>query len=626
VLSLVWIPLLVYNSIWKSEKMTTAATTSLSLLQRVFLKDSRPLLVVSSAIALVSLFWAVAVETYLVKLEGPEDDDGPTLDPRQVALLTAFAVILILYLLRPQLVGLVPLSSSSSNAAAAGPAVAATAVVPPSTPSLIKPGLILTTPGSNVNPSSSSPYKWTPSFGANGSSASKPVVTNSAAVLAVNAPPSASAVVAAKQATPGPKTPMTTTAVSIATPLSGSTRKPGLVDESVYLSPSTPLVLKRATKTTETSALATPPPIAPATLGTMSEQRLVLAAPGTTTVQTTPGAFQQQLAVVGTPTPAAVVGTAIEPAVSDEEAANAIIQRIGVGEQQSGAVLMEAWVSNLKQAMRTYIERQVLEPLDRVHRALASIRRSPHEEPMFSIASLEWDEDPRRQQEDLQLRFNFVQNVPEYAALLRTRKDLERFLTVQRRANMVPFPKKYVLARLRSLVESDSLAGYDWCGGEDIRGGGERWTADVFPTDAEILFRVFCVWMETLVKRDEMDSFSKEYVRDAGGAEGGASVDELREKQWTGFLNYGRVSSATRPTLSTPMLFASPGTGVSSGDFSSSPQYWPHYKLMVKGVVWEVKARRLNLFHAIVLFLYVLKVNNIGRIQEIIQDVFRKSA
>jgi hypothetical protein len=353
---------------------------------------------------------------------------------------------------------------------------------------------------------------------------------------------------------------------------------------------------------------------------------------GTPIMGSTPG---------GTPsTSNAAGGTGISTAAPtiihcDEDAAYNIVQSLkSPNDKRNGEALMEEWVGNLKRALRQYIAEEVLRPLDDIHQKLLREKDFPlPNSSTFTLASLEW-EDSRQEPDEMYARYRFAETSPYVSNLLKQRKSLERFVCVRRHADMVHFPKNYVLKRLRTLVSSgENLSGYNWCGGEAFE--GKSWSPERLPTDAEILFRIVCVWLDNLLKRNDNDpSFSSYYVKDVDRVD----VDELRNQEWVGFLNCGQFvtpqtsSSATGVSRGGKGMIGSPAMS-SLLDFNSTyysggstKQFWPHFKFVKRGEIQEVRARRLNLFHCVVLFCYWLREDNIARVQDILSKVFAKQS
>lgn len=358
------------------------------------------------------------------------------------------------------------------------------------------------------------------------------------------------------------------------------------------------------------------------TFGTpsMGGPNLSLASPGPGVGAGTPGLASGTTA---TSTSVVSVNAGIH---CDEDAAYNIVQSLKSKEdKKSGEVLMDEWVGNLKRALRQYIAEEVLKPLDEIHEKLLREKDFPlPNSSTFTLQSLEW-EDIRQEPEEMYARYRFAETSPYISILLKQRKLLERFMCVRRHADMVHFPRNYVLKRLRTLVSSgETLSGYNWCGGEAFE--GKSWSPERLPTDAEIIFRIVCVWLDNLLQRDESGpSFSSYYVKD----EDRVDVDELKNQEWVGFLNCGKF--VTPPQQTRPRskgMVGSPALDFNANYYSgsSSKQFWPHFKFVNRGEIQEVRARRLNVFHCIILFCYWLREQNIARVQEILSKVFAKQS
>lgn len=299
----------------------------------------------------------------------------------------------------------------------------------------------------------------------------------------------------------------------------------------------------------------------------------------------------------------------------DHDKAFWLLQKLKIEEDT-----MEDWVSNLRKVLREVIVDMVLKPLDEIH---AKLRSDHQTQQWFPRSLLEWEDKTTDLNEVLHKFEQALANQPMNRELIRTelktRKQLEKFFVVCRHDDMAPFPKAYVLKRLRTLVKTEDMSNFNWNCGESFE--DKPWNCDGLPTDAEILFHVFCVYMDRLLNRESGDdvSFARIHVREARKT----AVTQLQADSYWGFLNCGDIVEANANFWNAPFF----GVGqVNSSMFQQGNSVFrPHFKLVVRGEVWEVKAQRSNLFRAIVLFLYSLKREKTARVQEIVGKVLTKT-
>ncbi|KAH9258885.1 hypothetical protein BASA81_002949 [Batrachochytrium salamandrivorans] len=324
------------------------------------------------------------------------------------------------------------------------------------------------------------------------------------------------------------------------------------------------------------------------------------------------------------------------PPVADEAAAFALVEEL----EKTKEFNMDACVSKLRLALSEHIKTQVLDKLQDVNDKLSSIRTGGIGQ-WYPLRVLEWEElaDVREmhafQKEGLSLA-----DRQELKRLLYQHTLLGRYCEVKRQGNSTPFSRNYVWKRLRALVKSGSeLNAYSWCGGS---GGGvatTAWDSHSTPTDAEILFRVACVWFDQCLKRGvamdmydeppmltEANSFSVVHVKDE------SEVALLQQSDWWGFVACGRYqvasSSFSRAVgfieSDQSLLSAVPLAEASS---SSRSVFHPHWKVRTNGQVWEISQGRSNLFHALVIFLYSLRATQVAeQLQDIANQVFPQSS
>lgn len=127
--------------------------------------------------------------------------------------------------------------------------------------------------------------------------------------------------------------------------------------------------------------------------------------------------------------------------------------------------------------------------------------------------------------------------------------------------------REYVAERIRTLSQGAVLQAYNWCGGGKWK--DKEWTPDL-PTDAHIVCHLFATHLDNLVipthDARAMDAFRFKYL---------LAKDEKSKKP-----AFAIVQKSVNP---------------------------PHYNLVVNKVEWNVARGRNNLFEALCLFLFVVR-------------------
>ena len=289
---------------------------------------------------------------------------------------------------------------------------------------------------------------------------------------------------------------------------------------------------------------------------------------------------------------------------------------------------MDEWVDNFKSALAQHVRQAFLKPLDENAERLSMLRDASGA-PVFPRFLLEYEWDPETRALEVatsraaQLLIHRENDQALLESLLQSRRDLERFLVVRRRRDAQPFPKGYVLKRLRTLCgwEGDPpFASFAWAGGESWQ--GVPFSSKTLPTDAELVFRAVCVWMDDLLRHDDSPDFSIQHVRDVGSSSS-RELAELKTMRFWGFLNCGHTSdvdSSRALDVWSPTTSLLAATATTS---SSSSSFRPLFKVALDGRVLHVKPGRENVFHAVVLFLLVLRRNRVAGLEPILTKVFK---
>jgi hypothetical protein len=127
--------------------------------------------------------------------------------------------------------------------------------------------------------------------------------------------------------------------------------------------------------------------------------------------------------------------------------------------------------------------------------------------------------------------------------------------------------REYVVERIRALANGAVLQAYNWCGGGKWK--DKDWTTDL-PTDAQIICHLFCTHLDELVVPTDAahlhDAFRSRYL-------------------------VGKDETAKKPGFAIVQKSVNP----------------PHYNIVVGGTEWNVLKGRNNLFDALCLFLFVVR-------------------
>ncbi|KAJ1935630.1 hypothetical protein EC988_008422, partial [Linderina pennispora] len=157
---------------------------------------------------------------------------------------------------------------------------------------------------------------------------------------------------------------------------------------------------------------------------------------------------------------------------------------------------------------------------------------------------------------DLQMRFGET-------PLGKERLVLEKYLQVPGAKS-----REYVVSRVRELAQSGAMPAYRFDGGgsyTDDQGVEHAWNQSLHPTDAQLLFHLFCTFLDNAVSpvQNVRRPFTDRYVLDIATNQPNANLP-------------AQIVQVSRRR--------------------------PHFCLVVKNVCWDVMASRNNLFIALVLF------------------------
>ncbi|XP_014840524.1 PREDICTED: transmembrane protein 209 isoform X1 [Poecilia mexicana] len=135
--------------------------------------------------------------------------------------------------------------------------------------------------------------------------------------------------------------------------------------------------------------------------------------------------------------------------------------------------------------------------------------------------------------------------------------------------------QEYLVDRIRELSHSGCMSSFRWNGGGDLK--NRKWDTDL-PTDCAILMHVFCTYLDSRLpphpKYPDGKTFTSQHFS----------------------------HTPDKPDVTKENLFC-------IHQSSTTP---PHYQLIYQGHIYSLPKGRNNLFHTILMFLYVIKTKESG--------------
>uniref|UniRef100_A0A672Z4H1 Transmembrane protein 209 n=1 Tax=Sphaeramia orbicularis TaxID=375764 RepID=A0A672Z4H1_9TELE len=135
--------------------------------------------------------------------------------------------------------------------------------------------------------------------------------------------------------------------------------------------------------------------------------------------------------------------------------------------------------------------------------------------------------------------------------------------------------QEYLVDRIKELAHSGCMSSFRWNGGGDLK--NRKWDTDL-PTDCAILMHVFCTYLDSRLpphpKYPDGKTFTSQHFS----------------------------HTPDKPDVTKENLFC-------IHQSSTTP---PHYQLIYQGNIYSLPKGRNNLFHTILMFLYVIKTKEAG--------------
>lgn len=250
-----------------------------------------------------------------------------------------------------------------------------------------------------------------------------------------------------------------------------------------------------------------------------------------------------------------------EGAYNDDGLALAVYAKEGV------SPFMDAWSEN----MRAWLSAQVLKPLtawfDQVveHMGKDALYQAQLSQVQSGVQKLQ-------SQTASMFSVKPMMTGGATAASTQSQQQQQQFLDQRMRLERLfgdfGASREYVVERIRALAQGAVLQSYNWSAGGKWK--DKEWSTDL-PTDAHLLCHLFCTHLDELVVPTDAahlhDAFRSRYF---------FSKDETARKPPT----FGIVQKSVNP---------------------------PHYNVVVNQVEWNVFKGRNNLFDALCLFIYVVR-------------------
>ncbi|XP_025900108.1 transmembrane protein 209 isoform X2 [Nothoprocta perdicaria] len=135
--------------------------------------------------------------------------------------------------------------------------------------------------------------------------------------------------------------------------------------------------------------------------------------------------------------------------------------------------------------------------------------------------------------------------------------------------------QEYLVERIKELSEGGCMSSFRWNRGGDFK--GRKWDADL-PTDCAILMHIFCTYLDSRLppspKYPNGKTFTSQYF----------------------------IRTTDKPDMTNENLFCIYQSNINP----------PHYELIYHGHVYNLPQGRNNMFHTLLMFLYIIKTKESG--------------
>ncbi|MCJ8743326.1 hypothetical protein PDJAM_G00092580 [Pangasius djambal] len=135
--------------------------------------------------------------------------------------------------------------------------------------------------------------------------------------------------------------------------------------------------------------------------------------------------------------------------------------------------------------------------------------------------------------------------------------------------------QEYLVERIKELAHSGCMSSFRWNGGGNLK--NRKWDTDL-PNDSAILMAILCTYLDSRLpphpKYPDGKTFTSQHF----------------------------IQSPNKPDLSNENLFCIHQSSINP----------PHYQLVYQGHIYSLPKGRNNLFHTILMFLYIIKAKESG--------------
>ncbi|KAK2832341.1 hypothetical protein Q7C36_015803 [Tachysurus vachellii] len=135
--------------------------------------------------------------------------------------------------------------------------------------------------------------------------------------------------------------------------------------------------------------------------------------------------------------------------------------------------------------------------------------------------------------------------------------------------------QEYLVERIKELAHSGCMSSFRWNAGGNLK--NRKWDTDL-PTDSDILMNILCTYLDSRLpphpKYPDGKTFTSQHF----------------------------IQTPNKPDLSNENLFCIHQSSISP----------PHYQLVYQGHIYSLPKGRNNLFHTILMFLYIIKTKESG--------------
>ncbi|XP_027007623.1 transmembrane protein 209 [Tachysurus fulvidraco] len=135
--------------------------------------------------------------------------------------------------------------------------------------------------------------------------------------------------------------------------------------------------------------------------------------------------------------------------------------------------------------------------------------------------------------------------------------------------------QEYLVERIKELAHSGCMSSFRWNAGGNLK--NRKWDTDL-PTDSDILMNILCTYLDSRLpphpKYPDGKTFTSQHF----------------------------IQTPNKPDLSNENVFCIHQSSISP----------PHYQLVYQGHIYSLPKGRNNLFHTILMFLYIIKTKESG--------------